>query len=47
MEGPFHTFCGLISKLDPHDDSIVLEQRLKYLAGDIVDAVEGDESNLE
>lgn len=47
MESPFQQFCGLISKLNPHDDSIVLEQKLKYLASDINDLVEGDESNLE
>lgn len=46
MDSPFHSFCSLIKSLDQNDDSIVLDQKLKYLAGDIKDVVEGDENML-
>lgn len=46
MESPFHSFCTLIQSLDSNDDSIVLDRKLKYLASDINDVIEGDENIL-
>lgn len=46
MDSPFHSFCELIQSLDQHDDSIVLDRKLKYLASDINDVLEGDENIL-
>lgn len=46
MESPFHSFCSLIQSLDQHDDSIVLDRKLRYLTGDINEVVEGDENML-
>lgn len=46
MDCPFHTFCPLIQQLDQNDDSIVLDRKLKYLASDINEALEGDENIL-
>lgn len=46
MESPFHSFCSLIQSLDPNDDSIVIDRKLRYLAGDINEVVEGDETML-
>lgn len=46
MESPFHSFCNLILQLDPNDDAIVMEQKLRYLASDINDVLEGDENIL-
>lgn len=46
MESPFQSFCSLIQSLDPNDDSIVIDRKLRYLAGDINDVVEGDETML-
>lgn len=46
MESPFQTFCSLIQSLDPNDDSIVIDRKLRYLTSDINDVVEGDETML-
>lgn len=46
MDSPFHSFCALIQSLDQNDDSIVLDRKLRYLAGDINDVLEGDENML-
>lgn len=46
MDSPFYSFCTLIQSLDPNDDSIVVDRKLKYLANDINDVIEGDENIL-
>lgn len=46
MESPFQKFCSLIQSLDPNDDSIVIDRNLRYLASDINEVIEGDESML-
>lgn len=46
MDSPFHPFCSLIQSLDANDDAIVLDHKLKYLASDINDVLEGDENIL-
>lgn len=39
-------FCHLIRSLNAQSDSIVLDHKLKYLAHDISDVLEGDENML-
>lgn len=46
MDSPFQSFCSLIQSLDVNDDSIVLDRKLRYLASDINDVLEGDENIL-
>lgn len=43
---PFHSFCTLIRSLDQNEDSIVLDRKLRYLASDINEVLEGDENIL-
>lgn len=46
MGSPFQRFCPLIRALNENDDSIVLDQRLRYLSGDIADILQGNEQVL-
>lgn len=46
MGSPFQRFCPLIRALNENDDSIVLNQRLRYLAEDIGEMVQGSEQVL-
>lgn len=46
MESPFQKFYTLIRSLNLNDDSIVLDRKLKYLADDIIEELEGDEHIL-
>lgn len=43
---PFEKFCDMIGSLDANGDSILLDRNLKYLASDIIDVIEGDETLL-
>lgn len=46
MDSPFHSFCDLIKVIDQNEDSIILDRKLKYLASDINEVLEGDENIL-
>ncbi|XP_055307152.1 myb-like protein D isoform X2 [Sitodiplosis mosellana] len=46
MDSPFHSFCDLIKVIDQNEDSIVLDRKLRYLASDINEVLEGDENML-
>lgn len=46
MDSPFHSFCTLIRSLDQNEDSIIFDRKLRYLASDINEVLEGDENIL-
>ena len=47
MSNRFQRFYPLIKSLNPNDDCIIFEQKVKYLIGDIGDELQGNEETLK